>query len=288
MTDLSYKRYSFTTGFSPLKIITDKFNFPQDSQDNFIIPASDILVKIHYASLNPVDSKLHHTSFFQPFSNHGMGKDFSGEVIAVGGNITKFKIGDLVQGFHPGVLTNDGTFSEYLLVKTNMWFLNTEITKIPSNITLKEAAAWPLVLGTAMLMIDGLSIKDKKVLLLGGATSVGRYVTQLLRIEGAEEIVVSCSPRSQELVSELGATRIINYRENVLNQVLDNVRDKPFDYIFDCWGGTELFSNLDTILAKKGTYHTIVGDIPGSDFGSFVSIVQVGLIGLKSTLLMDK
>lgn len=138
-----------------------------------------------------------------------------------------------------------------------------EIAKVPENTSLEQAAAWPLVLGTAMLLMDKLEIKNKKVLVLGGATSVGRYLTQLLKIEGASDIVVSCSPRSQELVQELGATRIVNYRENVLNQVLDNVKDKPFDYIFDCWGGNMLFPNIKVILVKGGAYRTIVGDNSG-------------------------
>ncbi|EMG50672.1 hypothetical protein G210_1707, partial [Candida maltosa Xu316] len=119
--EIVYKRWSFRNGSSPLKIINDKLSFPTDAQGNLIIPKENILVKIHYASLNPVDGKLHHITYFPPFTNHGIGKDFSGKIVAVGGNITKFKAGDLVQGFFPGVLTpSQGTFSEYLLFDTNV------------------------------------------------------------------------------------------------------------------------------------------------------------------------
>lgn len=270
MGELKYRRWSFKHGGTPLKIISDKFNFPRDSQGQLIIPQNDILVKIHYASINPIDSKLHHIMYFAPFVNHGIGKDFSGEIIALGPNVQNFNIGDLVQGFHLGALTFDGTFSEYLLINTNLLMFNTEIAKIPNNISLEQAAAWPLVFGTAMLMIYGLSVKNKKVLVLGAATSVGRYLTQLLRIEGASEIVASCSPRSQDLIRELGGTKIINYQKDVLNQVLENSKDKPFDYILDCWGGTELFPHIDHILVKNGTYHSIVGDCPGSGMFPFL------------------
>ena len=58
--ELKYRRWSFKHGGTPLKIISDKFNFPRDSQGQLIIPQNDILVKIHYASINPIDSKLHH------------------------------------------------------------------------------------------------------------------------------------------------------------------------------------------------------------------------------------
>ncbi|EMG50666.1 hypothetical protein G210_1829 [Candida maltosa Xu316] len=277
--EIVYKRWSFRNGCSPLKIIQDKFTFPTDAQGNLIIPKDNILVRVHYASLNPVDGKQYHVTYFPPFTNHGIGKDFSGEVVAVGENITKFQTGDLVQGLHPGMITQDGTFSDYLLINTKSCHYKTEIAKVPKNTNLEQAAAWPLVLGTAMLLIDKLPLKNKKVLVLGGATSVGRYLTQLLSIEGADEIFVSCSPRSEDLVKELGATGIINYRENTLNQILENVKDKPFDYIFDCWGGSELFPHISEVLVKGGTYNTIVGDAAGSSlapmiFGTAKAIIR--------------
>ncbi|EER34695.1 conserved hypothetical protein [Candida tropicalis MYA-3404] len=271
MKTLNYKRWTYKYASTPLKITDAKFNFSTDVNGNYEIPKNDILVKIRYASLNPVDNKLKHIAFFPSFKNHGMGKDFSGEIIALGSNVSKFHVGDFVQGFHPGVLTSDGTFSEYLLINTELWKFKTEIAKVPDNTTLEQASAWPLVLGTAMLLMDKLPIQNKKVLVLGGATSVGRYLTQLLKIEGASEIVVSCSPRSQALVEELGATKIVNYRENVLNQVLENVKDKPFDYIFDCWGGNMLFPDIKQILVKGGAYRTIVGD--KSDSGTLGMIM---------------
>lgn len=265
MTKLTYKRYGFKNGGSPLEIITDSFDFPTDAQGNFIIPKNKILIKIYYASLNPVDYKLKKITYFPPFSLHGIGKDYSGEIVGLGSNVKNFKVGEFVQGFHPGVITDDGTFSQYLLIDTKGLF-KTEIATVPQNISLEQAAAWPLVLGTAIKVIGDLPIKGKKILVFGGATSVGRYLVQLLQAEQAGEIVVSCSSRSQELVTELGATKIINYRENVLNRVLENVKDKPFDYIFDAWGGNELFPHLKQILVKNGTYHTIVGDDPHSFF----------------------
>ncbi|RCK54628.1 Protein YIM1 [Candida viswanathii] len=263
MPTLPYKRWTFKFARTPLEITSAKFNFPTNSHGEFVIPKNDILVKIHYASLNPVDNKMKHMSLLPSFSNKGMGKDYSGEIVALGSNVKKLQVGDYVQGFHPGVLSSDGTFSEYLLINTKLFMFKTEVATVPENTTLEQAASWPLVLGTALLLTDKLPLKGKKVLVLGGATSVGRYLTQLLKIEGASDIVVSCSPRSQELIEELGATKVINYRENVLNQVLENVKDKPFDYIFDCWGGNALFPEINHVLVKGGAYRTTVGDNPG-------------------------
>ena len=112
-------------------------------------------------------------------------------------------------------------------------------------------------------------------------------MTQLLRIEGASEIVVSCSPRSQDLIRELGGTKIINYQKDVLNQVLENSKDKPFDYILDCWGGTELFPHIDHILVKNGTYHSIVGDCPGSGMFPFLWGLSEHLQELSQVLFIS-
>ncbi|RCK54699.1 Protein YIM1-2 [Candida viswanathii] len=260
MKELRYQRWTYRSSRTPLRITNDKLKSLIDWRGNFLIPSNSILVKIHYASLNPIDYKLKDMAHLPSFRNKGMGKDFSGEIVALGCNVENFKIGDMVQGFHSGVLSRDGTFSEYLLINTKRCLFKSEVAKVPQYISLEEAAAWPLVLGTAMLMLDKLPVRNKKVLVLGGATSVGRYVMQLLRFDGAREIVVSCSPRSQELVKALGATKTINYGGSVVNQVLENVTNERFDYVFDCWGGKELFPNIKEILTKGGVYRTIVGD----------------------------
>ncbi|RCK66809.1 Protein YIM1 [Candida viswanathii] len=278
MKELHYQRWTYKSSRTPLRITSDKLKFLIDRSGYFLIPSNSILVKIHYASLNPIDYKLKDMAPFPSFRDKGMGKDFSGEIIALGCNVENFKVGDLVQGFYSGFLSRDGTFSEYLLINTKRCLFKNEIAKVPQSISLQEAAAWPLVLGTAMLMLDKLPVRNKKVLVLGGATSVGRYVIQLLKSDGAGEIVVSCSPRSQELVKDLGATKTINYRESVLNQVLENTTDERFDYIIDCWGGKELFPNIKEILTKGGAYHTIVGDKP-------VSTPITLLLGTPTTIL---
>ena len=67
-----------------------------------------------------------------------------------------------------------------------------------------EASSWPTVFGTALLMSKDLKYKDSKVLVIGGGTSVGRYLVQLAKQGGAKEVVVTCSPRTEDVIKSLG------------------------------------------------------------------------------------
>ena len=143
-------------------------------------PPGKILLKINYTSLNPVDVKLHHlaTSLVSLLvnNNNGFGRDFSGEVLSIGDNVkTNVKVGDLVQGIYHKVYSQ-GTASQYLLVDPN----EVDMIAKPDNISLAEASSWPTVFGTALLMSKDLKYKDSKVLVIGGGTSVGDILFNLL------------------------------------------------------------------------------------------------------------
>ncbi|EGW33210.1 uncharacterized protein SPAPADRAFT_60540 [Spathaspora passalidarum NRRL Y-27907] len=276
---LNYKTYAYSNANHPVELVDQSIKLVKSfTGQGYTIPANNILVKIHYAALNPVDIKMYHlafgiTSLFN--SKKGFGKDYCGEVVAVGSEAdTTVKVGDFISGLYFPVYAQ-GSVGQYLMLDTTKK-QERVFTTVALNLSHAESASWPLVLGTAMYMLNGLELANKKVLVLGGATSVGRYVTQLLKVENSKEIVATCSPRSEKLVIELGATSTIDYHGNVLNSVLESVKTSgAFSYIIDCTGGDELFRNISIILQKGGTYNTIVGDKPGSSVLNLaVSIVK--------------
>ncbi|EGW32254.1 uncharacterized protein SPAPADRAFT_61334 [Spathaspora passalidarum NRRL Y-27907] len=278
---LNYKAYAYSDANHPVELVDDSIKLVKSaSGEGYTVPANNILVKIHYAALNPVDIKLHHlafgiTSLFNP--KKGIGKDYCGEVVAVGSEAnTTVKVGDFISGLYFPVHAK-GTVSQYLMLDTTKKDERV-FTTVASNLSLAESASWPSVLGTAMCMLKGLEFKDKKVLVLGGATSVGRSVIQLLRSGGAKEIVATCSPRSEKIVKELGAASTIDYHSNLLNPVLESVKmTGEFNYVIDCCGGDDLFSNISTILQKGGTYNTIVGDRSGSSVYIMLISIFMGM-----------
>lgn len=229
------------------------------------VKSGEAIIKVSSAALNPVDIIMYNLAYYVfSFLNskQGIGRDYSGIVEAIGPEAAKatgLKVGDEVFGLYNHVY--GGTVAEYLTI--NPLGADCTISKIPTGMSEDEAAAIPLVFGTANQMMDGHKIPGSKVLVLGGATSVGRYITQLARVKGAAEIVTTNGARSNDLVKLLGSTKQIDYHEypNLLTPVLEATRDGKFNYIYDCAGNSDLFGHMQNIVdPKQNGYVTIVGD----------------------------
>lgn len=286
---ITYKAWTYKNGSSPIKLVDETIDLVKGPNGEYVAPDGKILVKINYASLNPVDYKVYQkTPWILSFYNtkKGFGKDFSGRVLSVGANAqTDVKVGDIVQGLNWPIY-GGGSCAQYLLVNP-VW---SPITTVPTNIDLIEAASFPLVLGTAMQMTRDMKFKGSKVLILGAGTSVGRYNVQLARIGGAKEIVTTNSSKTSELITGLGSTSQIDYHKhpNFLYPVLESVKQSDkFDYIIDCWGGDQLFPEIDSIIKKGGIYYTIVGDSPGVGWDAIVGTAKarIRMIGSRLGLI---
>ncbi|KAK6201075.1 uncharacterized protein RJT21DRAFT_120047 [Scheffersomyces amazonensis] len=273
---LTYKAYTFTYNGDPITPTEETITLAKQADGNYGVATENILIKVAAAALNPVDAKLYHLTFwpFQYLGKKGTGRDYSGTVVSIGLDAqskTGLKVGDLVQGHYDRRLPH-GTVSEYILINPSSQ-TDHNVGKIPSNLSKYDAAAWPLVYGTAIRITDKLNIKDSRVLVIGGATSVGRFVLQILKREGAAWVASTNSSRSDSIVKELGANVSIDYSKgSILNSVLEEVKSGgTFDYILDCYGSGDLFPEINNILTpKSGLYTTIIGD------KSFYSINQIG------------
>lgn len=127
-----------------------------------------------FHSLNPLTpAALKHS--YLPLR---LGRDFSGIVRSVGGNVTKFKPGDQVMGVIPPPLS--GSHSQYTVSSCSNVVLK------PSNLSMEEAAsipyagltAWSALSITAELCIAS---RGKQVLILGASGGVGSIAVQLLK-----------------------------------------------------------------------------------------------------------
>lgn len=261
---LTYKAYTYQTKDDPIHITEQSIQLEKQADGSYNVPANNILIKVHAAALNPVDIVLRQSAgYLLSFVNsyQGIGRDYSGVVEAIGNDVkTTLQLGDKVQGLytHP---FGKGTCSQYVLLDTKSR-TDDEVGLIPTNLSLTEAAGWPLVFGTAVIMLDGLDLKDKRVLVLGGATSVGRYVISLSKKAQARDVVATCSGKSASLVTELGANSTIDYTKqtSILNPVLETVKEGKYDIVFDCCGNNDLFGHTSTVLNPHAHYRTIVGD----------------------------
>ena len=169
----------------------------------------EVLIKIHAASVNPIDSYLMRGPlFFLPMiggllkPKHKIpGCDIAGRVEAVGRNVKQFQPGDQVFG-----ATSGGGFAEYVCA------IEDKLALKPANLSFQDAAAVPIAAITALqgLRDQGRIQRGHKVLVDGASGGVGTFAVQIAKSFGAAVTAV-CSTRNVDRARSLGADHVIDY-----------------------------------------------------------------------------
>ncbi|MBT8470064.1 MAG: NAD(P)-dependent alcohol dehydrogenase [Deltaproteobacteria bacterium] len=232
-----------------------------------------VLVRTRFIGVNPKDVIVRKGKFQIATGKKFpliVGHDIAGEVVEVGDGADLAK-GDQVYG-----MINDfagRAYAEYAAVDCQ------QLAKAPSSIELAVAAAVPLAAQTALqgLRDDGQLRAGQAVLINGASGGVGVFAVQIAKILGARVTAV-CSHRNVELVTDLGADRVIDYTKTELVDL-----DERFDVIFDVFGNYH-FDKLKTLLSARGIY---VNTIPSARIfkdvaRSFVRRQRAKLVLVKS------
>jgi NADPH:quinone reductase-like Zn-dependent oxidoreductase len=220
------------------------------------VPADDeLLVKVHAASVNPLDW---HLLRGEPVimrmdlgaglpKSPAMGMDFSGTVESIGKSVTRFKPGDEVFG------GRIGAFAQYLVVHESR-----AVARKPANVSHADAAAVPVAAITALQALrDQGHLKSGQTVLVNGASGgVGTYAVQIAKAMGARVTGV-CSTRNVDLVASLGADRVLDYRN-----VDFTAGDTLYDLIIDTVGNRSI-SDVVRVLEPTGIY--VVIGAPSND-----------------------
>jgi NADPH:quinone reductase-like Zn-dependent oxidoreductase len=192
---------------------------------------SDLLVRVHAASVNPLDIRTRDGKLKTLLKYRFplvLGNDLSGVVSDVGSRVTRFKKDDAV---YARVDTNRiGTFAEFAVVRDGAAALK------PTNVTFEEAASLPLVALTAWqaLVEIGRLGANQRVLIHAGSGGVGSVAIQLARHMGAT-VFTTVGKRNVELVKRLGANVAIDYRSERFEDAA-----KDCDVVLDSAGGDTL------------------------------------------------
>src|ERR1041385_4028028 len=173
------------------------------------VPKDDeVLIKIHAASVNPVDRIFRApyvlrimTGLRKP-RDARVGRDMAGKIEAVGKNISRLKSGDEVFG------VCRGAFAEYACASEGKLALK------PANISLEEAASVPVAALTALqgLRDKGQIQPGQKVLIDGASGGVGTFAVQIAKAFGAEVTAV-CSMKKMDTARSIGADHVIDYAQ---------------------------------------------------------------------------
>lgn len=202
-----------------------------------------VVVKVAASSVNTIDMMIRDMGEALPFHPPlpgVLGMDFAGTVEAVGDGVTEYSVGDEVYGCAGGLGDLQGSLAEYMLADVDL------IAHKPANISMREAAALPLVGITAYegLIRAGITA-GQKVLVHGGAGGVGHVALQLARHFGAEVYATGAAGEQTDLISQLGATAIDFKSESVADYVEKHTSGAGFDVIFDTVGGANLNNSIE-------------------------------------------
>ncbi|NHI00708.1 zinc-dependent alcohol dehydrogenase family protein [Oceanimonas sp. MB9] len=202
-----------------------------------------VLVKVAATSVNTIDLMIRQMGADLPFAPAlpaVLGMDFAGTIVAIGEGVTEYTVGDEVYGCAGGLGELQGTLAEYMPADARL------IARKPANLSMREAAALPLVGITAFEALTRAGTgKGQRVLVHGGAGGVGHVAVQLARHFGAEVFATGGGDEQLSLIEKLGA-KGINYKtEKVADYVASHTQGAGFDVIFDTVGGANLLNSFD-------------------------------------------
>jgi NADPH:quinone reductase-like Zn-dependent oxidoreductase len=175
-----------------------------------------------------------------------LGSDLSGIIQAVGPDVVTLQPGDPVFGVTNAQFT--GAYAEYALASVSM------ITRRPAGLTAIDAASVPVVAVTAQQAIERAGpIANRKVLIHGGAGSVGAYAVQLAHRAGAQ-VIATAGTSDLGYVRGLGANEVVDYRLGRFEDAAGEV-----DVVLDFVGGEAQRRSFE-VLRSGGTLISAVSD----------------------------
>ena len=213
-------------------------------------------IRIRAVGLNPLDWKilagrLRFVPMFRP-PPRGVGLDFAGEIVGIGGGAAARHVGERVFG-SLGSFGRQGACSEYVTVPYD------RMLPLPAEVEDVQAAALPIAGGTALqALTDEVQVAAKqRVLIVGAAGGVGHFAVQIAKHLGAHVVGV-CGARNFEFVQALGADEIVDYSKDDFTQRADR-----FDVVFDAACASS-FAASRRVLTESGCYISTSGDAASS------------------------
>lgn len=198
----------------------------------------DVLVKVHAASVNPLDLKIR-AGLLRLILPHRLpfvlGHDVAGVVVRVGSGVRSFAAGDEV--FARLGDGHVGSFAEIVAVAED------DLALKPEVLTMEESAALPLVALTAwQALVEKANLQPgQRVLVHAGSGGVGSIAIQLARHLGAQ-VATTTSTANVEWVKALGADVVVDYRQDDFSAIL-----RDYDVVLDGLGGRTLRRSLSVL-----------------------------------------
>lgn len=196
----------------------------------------EVLVKIFATTVHIGDTRIRKANpflvrlifgLFKPKKNMILGMEISGEIEAIGKNVTSFKAGDKVFAYTGSKF---GGYAEYICLpeKSKSFIKNGLLALKPENLSFEEATTVPAGGLTALKNLQKANIsKGQKILINGASGSLGTFAIQLAKYWGAEVTGV-CSGKNFEFVKSIGADKVIDYTKEDFTK-----SSEKYDIVYD-------------------------------------------------------
>lgn len=179
---------------------------------------SEVLIKVHAASVNPVDYKIasgQYAAVKQDQLPMVLGRDISGTVVSCGRQVTGLQAGDEVFAMLDRA---HGGFAEYVALSAELCAAK------PAKLDHAAAAAVPLAGITAWqgLFDHGQLNSGQRVLIHGGPGGVGHFAIQFAKERGAN-VSTTGSAQDKDFLRLLGADQAVDYKSDRFEEVVHDV-----------------------------------------------------------------
>jgi len=207
-----------------------------------------VLVEVHAASLNPVDSSIRQGYMHQmaPLTFPAtLGIDIAGVVIEADPAGPALNVGDRVFGSASVLAGGSGAFAEYASAPTAV------LAKAPARMSFSEAAALPLAGASALQALETLKpVEGSTILVVGGSGGIGSFAIQIAKRLGAHVIATARGP-AVDFVKSLGVDQVIDLATGGLPTSI-----RKCDFVLDTAGG-EAYKAAFSALKKGATILTM-------------------------------
>jgi NADPH:quinone reductase-like Zn-dependent oxidoreductase len=204
-----------------------------------------VQVRVRVASLNPVDFKLRSgilRLLGRPRRPAITGKDFAGEITALGADVRGYELGQRVFG-SVDPMDGQGSCAQFATLATDL------VAPTPGALSDEVAASLPVASGTALQSLTDIARlqRGQSVLITGASGAVGASAVQIAASIGAR-ITGVCGTANIDYVRAIGAERVVDYKTDDWLQI-----DQRFDLIFDAAAAAS-FAQARPLLKTAGIY----------------------------------
>ena len=251
---------------------------------------NEVLFKVKAAALNyddiwgmrgkPIEIPMPHIS----------GTDAAGEVIAVGSDVKLIQVGDRVVSngnLTCGICQLCTSGREFDCRQRKIWGFQTgplwggfceiahlpetNVIKIPDNLSYEEAAAASMTLMTSWHMLVGRAkiVPGQTVVIMGGGSGIGIFGIQIAKLYNCD-VIATASSDKLEKCKELGADYAVDHRKEDWHKEIRKIskeiskmngKSPGIDVIFEHVGGNHW--NKELTLLKYGATLVTTGATTG-------------------------